>query len=60
MPIYIQNTVYINYKCTCCLHKITNVPVFLYGLDLMILMRENPFPGPLEGVGPESQDFFVP
>ncbi len=24
----------------------------------MILMRENPFRGPLEGVGPENQDFF--
>jgi hypothetical protein len=26
--------------------------------DVMILMRENPFRGPLEGVGPENQDFF--
>jgi hypothetical protein len=26
----------------------------------MILMRENPFRGPLEGVGPENLDFFGP
>ncbi len=26
----------------------------------MILMRENPFRGPLEGVGPENRDFFGP
>ncbi len=26
----------------------------------MILMRENPFRGPLEGVGPKNQDFFGP
>ncbi len=26
----------------------------------MILMRENPLLGPLEGVGPEDQDFFGP
>ncbi len=26
----------------------------------MILMRENPFRGPLEGVGPENRDCFGP
>ncbi len=26
----------------------------------MILMRENPLLGPLEGVGPENLDFFGP
>jgi hypothetical protein len=26
----------------------------------MILMRANPFRGPLEGVGPENRDFFWP
>jgi hypothetical protein len=26
----------------------------------MIFMRENPFRGPLEGVGPENRDFFGP
>ncbi len=26
----------------------------------MILTRENPFPGPLEGVDPENLDFFGP
>ncbi len=28
--------------------------------DVMILMRENPFRGSSEGVGPENQDFFGP
>ncbi len=42
-------------------HKITNVPVFLNGTwILMILMRKNTFQGQLEGVGPENQDFFGP
>jgi hypothetical protein len=27
---------------------------------VMIMMRANPFRGPLEGVGPEIQDFFGP
>jgi hypothetical protein len=26
--------------------------------DVMILMGANPLQGPLEGVGPENQDFF--
>jgi hypothetical protein len=26
----------------------------------MILLQENPFQGPLEGMGPEIQDFFGP
>jgi hypothetical protein len=33
-------------------HKATNVPVFIWFLDLMILMGANPLLGPLEGVGP--------
>jgi len=28
--------------------------------DVMILMRENSFRGPLEGVGPENPDFVGP
>jgi hypothetical protein len=28
--------------------------------DIMILMQENPFQGPLKGVGPENRDFFGP
>ncbi len=28
--------------------------------DMMILMRANPFPGPLEEVDPEILDFFGP
>jgi hypothetical protein len=37
-----------------------NVPVVYIARDIMILMRENPFRMPLEGVGPESRDFFGP
>ncbi len=33
--------------------KITNVPVFIWHLDLLILMQANSLLGPLEGVGPE-------
>jgi hypothetical protein len=33
-----------------------NVPDVHMARDIMILMRENPFQGPLEGVGPENQD----
>jgi hypothetical protein len=36
------------------------VPVFIWRLDLMILMGENPLLGQLEGVGPENLDFFGP
>jgi hypothetical protein len=39
---------------------ITNVPVFIWHLDLMILMWENPLLGPVEEVGPENLDFFGP
>ncbi len=35
-----------------------NVPDVYMARDVMILMRENPFRGPMEGVGPENQDFF--
>jgi hypothetical protein len=35
-----------------------NVPVVYMAWDVMILMRENPLRGPLEGVGPENRDFF--
>ncbi len=28
--------------------------------DIMILMRSTPLRGPLEGVGPENQDFLGP
>jgi hypothetical protein len=38
-------------------HKITNVPVFIRRLDLMILMQANPLLRPLEGVGPEIKTF---
>jgi hypothetical protein len=37
-----------------------NVPVGYMARDVMILMGENPFRGPLEGVGPEKRDFFGP
>jgi hypothetical protein len=40
------------------LHKITNLPVFLYGVE--ILMRTNPLLGPLEGVGHKNLDFLGP
>ncbi len=33
---------------------------FVWRLDLMILMGENIFRGPLEEVGPENRDFFGP
>jgi hypothetical protein len=33
---------------------------FKWHLDLLILMRENPLLGPLEGVCPENIDFFWP
>ncbi len=35
-------------------HKITNVTVFIWLLDLMIFKRENPLLGLLEGVGPQN------
>jgi hypothetical protein len=43
-------------------HKIANVPVFLYGsLYLMILRRADPSLGLLEGVGPPwKSNFFGP
>ncbi len=34
------------------------VPVVYMARDIMILMWANSFQGPLEGVGPEKQDFF--
>ncbi len=37
-----------------------NVPVVYMVRGIIILMQENPFRGPLEGVGPENQDFFGP
>jgi hypothetical protein len=37
-----------------------NVPVVYMVRGVMILMWENPFRGPLEGVGPEYRDFFGP
>ncbi len=37
-----------------------NVPVVYMARDVMILMGENPFLGPLEGVGPENRDFLGP
>jgi hypothetical protein len=43
-----------------CLLMTFNVPVVYMARDVMILMRENPYRGPLEGVGPENQDFFGP
>ncbi len=41
--------------------KITiNVPVVYMARDVKILMRENPFRGLLEGLGPENRDFVGP
>ncbi len=37
-----------------------NVPVVYMARDVIILMRANPFRGPLEGVGPENRDFLGP
>jgi hypothetical protein len=37
-----------------------NVPVVYMARNVMILMRENPFRGSLEGVGPENRDFLGP
>jgi hypothetical protein len=37
-----------------------NVPVVYMVRGVMILMWENLFRGPLEGVGPENRDFFGP
>ncbi len=37
-----------------------NVPVVYMGQDVMILMRQNPFRGLLEGVVHENQDFMGP
>ena len=37
-----------------------NVPVVYMVRDVVSLRRWNPFRGGVEGVGPESQDFFGP
>ncbi len=37
-----------------------NVPVVYIARDIMILMQANPLQRPLEGVGPENQDFLGP
>ncbi len=37
-----------------------NVAVVYMARDVMILMRENPFRGPLEGEDPENRDFLGP
>ncbi len=37
-----------------------NVSVVYMARKVMILMWANPLPRPLEGVGPEFQDFFGP
>jgi hypothetical protein len=34
--------------------------LFIWRLDIMILIGENPLLGPLEGLGPENLDFFEP
>jgi hypothetical protein len=58
MQYTIQNT---EYSCSQThVHKITNVPVFIWRLVLMILMGANPLLSSLEGMGPESLDFFGP
>jgi hypothetical protein len=36
-----------------------NVPAVNVARDIMILMRENPFRGPFEGVGPLKIETFV-
>ena len=37
------------------------MPLFFYiALEEVILMRANPFLGPVEGMGPETLDFFGP
>ena len=42
----------------CALMITINVPVVYIVRDIVVLWRANPFPGPFEGVGPKSQDFF--
>jgi len=37
-----------------------NIPVVYTAQDVLILMGENPFRGPLEGVGPENRNFLGP
>jgi hypothetical protein len=37
-----------------------NIPVVYLAPDVMILMRANPFRGPLEGVGLEIRTFLGP
>jgi hypothetical protein len=39
---------------------IINVPFVYMAQDVMILMQENPFWGPMEGMGPKNRDFFWP
>ncbi len=39
--------------------KTINVPVVYKARHVMILMRENTFRGPLEGLGPENRNFFA-
>jgi hypothetical protein len=36
-----------------------NVSVVYMARDVIILMRANPFRGPLERVGPENRDFWA-
>ncbi len=36
----------------------TNVSVVYMARNIMILIRENALPVPLEGVGPKNHDFF--
>ncbi len=42
------------------IHKITNVPVVIWRLYLMVLRRATSIQGALEEVGPENRDFFGP
>jgi hypothetical protein len=37
-----------------------NVPVVYMGRDILIWMLGNPYRGPFEGVGPESQESLGP
>ncbi len=49
-----------------CLHRVRNKEAVRGNAELTInvpvvyMMRENPFRGPLEGVGPKNLDFFGP
>jgi hypothetical protein len=50
-----------NFNLSEILNAYRKLTIFVYmARDVIISMGENPFRGPLEGVGPENRDFFGP